>query len=246
MISQILPKAFFLILFFILLFLYTKIAGPIPFTINSTQTTKSTTFDVTGTGKSSAIPDSATVRGGVSATGLTTVLVQDQINTVSNKMSESLKKLGVDPKDIQTSNYNINPTYDYTNGSQKITGYSANTTFTVKVKDVSKVGQIIDAMTASGATNVSNLGFDVTDNTIALNEARKQAVADAKKKAVDAASIAGFKLGKLVNYSENFEGSPRPIYTLNAVGGGDASQKTAVEPGSNEINLTVTLSYEIK
>lgn len=245
MISQIVPKAVFLILFFILFFAYTKLTGPFPLTINSTSTTKSTTFNVTGTGKSSAVPDSATVRGGVSATDSTTALVQDQINTVSSKMSESLKKLGVDSKDIQTSNYNINPTYDYSNGSQKITGYSANTTFTVKVKDVSKVGQIIDAMTASGATNVSNLGFDVTDNTVALNEARKQAVADAKKKATDAASIAGFKLGKLVNYSENFGGSPGPFYALNAVGEGDASQKTTVETGSNEINLTVTLSYEI-
>lgn len=245
MISQILPKAFFLILFFILLFLYTKVAGLIPFTINSTSTTKTTTFDVTGTGKSSATPDNATVRGGVSATGTTTTLVQDQINTVSNKMSESLKKLGIDPKDIQTSNYNINPTYDYNSGSQKITGYSANTTFTVKVKDVSKVGQIIDAMTASGATNVNNLGFEVTDNTAALNEARKLAVADAKKKATDTSSIAGFKLGKLVNYSENFGGSPKPMYALSAVGGGNTSEKTAVEPGSNEINLTVTLSYEI-
>lgn len=245
MISQILPKAFILILFFILVFAYTKLAGPFPLTINSTSTTKSTTFDVTGTGKSTAVPDSATVRGGVSATGSTTALVQDQINTVSNKMSESLKKLGIDPKDIQTSNYNINPTYDYTNGSQKITGYSANTTFTVKVKDVNKVGQIIDAMTTSGATNVSNLGFEVTDKTTALNEARKQAVADAKKKAADAASIAGFQLGKLVNYSENFGGSPRPIYALDAAVGNAVPEKTAVEPGSNEINLTVTLSYEI-
>jgi uncharacterized protein len=246
MFSQIVPKILLLITFFILLFIYTKIAGPLPLTINSTSTTKSTTFDVSGTGKATATPDFATARGGVSFTGQTVALVQDQINTTSNKMSTALKQVGIDPKDIQTSNYNINPTYDYTKGSQRITGYSANTTFTVKVRDINKVGQAIDAMTSAGATNVSNLGFEVTDKTAALNEARKQAVNDAKKKAADAASIAGFQLGKIVNYSESFGDYPRPVYALDMAGGGNASQKTSVEPGTNDINLTVTLSYEIK
>ncbi len=244
MLRQVGAQIITLAVFFVLLFAYTKVAGPLPFSVSSTSTTKSTTFDVTGEGKAEAKPDSATIQGGVSATGASEAAVQNQINSTASRISEAVKKIGIDAKDIQTANYNVNPTYDYNGGSQKATGFSGSTNLTVKVRDVNKAGQVIDAMTGAGATNVNNLGFDVTDKTSALNEARRLAVADAKKKAADAAQIAGFSLGKIVNYSEGSGGSPRPIPMLQAVG--SAKTETNLEPGSNQVDLTVTLSYEIK
>lgn len=246
MIKQIGSTASTLIIFFILLFAYTKFIGPIPFSINSTSTTKTTTFDVTGEGKATVKSDTASVLAGVSATGSTTKEAQDKINQTINKVSESIKTLGVDAKDIQTSNYNINPTYDYREATQKITGYSANTNLTIKVRNINNVGKVIDAATQAGANNVSNLGFDTLDKTSAENEARTKAVAAAKQKATDAAKIAGFTLGKIVNYSENFGGSPliRPM----GLGGANLAEtaKTTLEPGSNEVIVDVTLSYEIR
>lgn len=245
-VQRILETSLIFLIFFGLLFAYTKLVGPIPFSVNSITTQKSTTFDVTGTGKASAKPDFATVEAGITAKGDNPQAVQDQINKVINAVSSSIKNLGIDSKDIQTSNYNVNPNYDYTGGSQKISGYSGNTNLRIRVKDISKVNSVIDAATAAGANQVNNLGFDITDKAAAENEARKLAVEDAKKKAQDAANIAGFKLGNIVNYSENFNGQPRPVSMLQNASAGVGGVPTQVEPGSNEITVTVTLSYEIR
>lgn len=245
MIKQISSAASTLLIFFILLFAYTKLVGPIPFQVNSISTTKSTTFDVTAEGKSSIKPDSANVSAGVSATGNTTKEVQEKINSIINKVSESIKALGIDSKDIQTTNYNVNPNYDYQGGSQKIIGYSASTNLTIKVKNLEKVGQIIDAATQAGANNVNNLGFDNSDKSAAENEARTKAVTAAKKKAEDAAKIAGFKLGNIVNYSEGFGGNGIRPLMLEAVGK-TTSSDTKIEAGTNDVVVNVTLSYEIR
>ncbi len=235
-----------LLLFFLLLFIYTKVGGPIPFTVNSVTTNKSTTFDVTGTGKASSKVDQAIVTAGVSATGTTVKEVQDKINGANTKISAAVKALGINQADIQTSNYDVNPTYDYTSGSQNITGYNANTTLRIRIKEIDKLNSVIDAATLAGATNVRQESLGTADTTEAENRARTEAVANAKKKAETAAQVAGFKLGKLINYSEGMGdlGGPRP-YLMNAdkAAGG---APTAIEPGSNEVVITVTLSYEIQ
>lgn len=233
--------------FFILLFTFTKLFGPIPFSLNSVTTTKSTSFDVTGEGKVTATPDVALVSVGVSANGPTVKAVQDLLNTNINKVSDAIKKLGIDSKDIQTTNYNVNPDYDYTGGSQRIKGYAANTNLQIKVRQLDKANSVIDAATANGANQVGGISFDIDDKSKLENEARQKAVDEAKKKAQDASKIAGFKLGRIVNYSENFEGFPQPM-SLRAVGAADILQQksTQVEPGSSEVIVNVTLSYEIQ
>lgn len=233
-----------LFIFFILLFIYTKVAGPIPFSVSSVTTTKTDTFNVTGEGSVAAKPDIATLTVGIQAQGANVKTAQDQINATINKVAEAIKKLGVDQKDIQTTNYNINPTYDYQGSTQRITGYSASTNLSIKVRNIDLVNQVIDQATANGANQVGAINFDVDDKSKLEDEARQKAVALAKKKAESAAKIAGFKLGRMVNYSENFEGVPRPIPM--AIGAPEAQKlETAVEPGSSEIKVVVTLSYEI-
>lgn len=233
--------------FFVILFVYTKLAGSFPFSVSSVVTQKTTTFDVTGEGKVTTKPDIATVTVGISAQAQGVRAAQDQINSIINKVTQALKQDGVDSKDIQTSNYNIHPTYDYTGGSQRITGYSANTNILIKVRNLDNVNNVIDTATANGANQISGISFDVDDKTKAQDEARQKAVSEAKKKAAEASKIAGFKLGRIINYSENFQGSPRPIplaaeALTKAVGG----TPTQIEPGTSEIVVDVTLSYEIQ
>lgn len=230
--------------FFILLFSFTKIFGPIPFSVNSVVTSKSTTFDVTGEGKASASPDIALVTVGIQANGSTVKASQDQINSVINKVSDAVKKLRIDSKDIQTTNYNINPTYDFTKG-QKITGYSANTNLQIKVRKIDQANSVIDAATENGANQVGGVNFDISDKSKLENEARAKAVEEAKKKAVDAAKIAGFKLGRIINYSENQGGFPRPI-SLSASMKAQGGEPTQIESGSSEITVTVTLGFDIE
>lgn len=236
-----------ILIFFLLLFVYTKVVGPIPFSVNSVTTTKSDTFNVTGEGSVAAKPDIATLNVGIQAQGSTVKAAQDQINATINKVAEAIKKLGVEQKDIQTTNYNINPNYDFQGNIQRITGYSASTNLSIKVRNIDLVNQVIDQATGSGANQVGGISFDVDDKTKLENEARQKAVAEARGKAESAAKIAGFKLGRIVNYSENFEGEPRPIPLRMSVGAPDAEKlETAVEPGSSEIRVIVTLSYEIQ
>ena len=233
--------------FFLLLFLYTKFAGPVPFSINSVTTTKSDTFNVSGEGKVSVVPDLAVVNVGVRAQGTTVKTAQDQMNSAINNVTDAIKALGIDKKDIQTTNYSINPDYDYTSNLQKIKGYTASSTVQVKVRDTEKLNSVLDVSTANGANEVYGISFDVSDKTKAENEAREKAVSDAKEKAESAAKIAGFRLGRLVNYSENMGGFPIPIALRSSAVSEDLeAPKPKVEAGSQEITVTVTLSYEIQ
>ncbi len=236
-----------ILVFFIALFAYTKLAGPIPFSVNQVTTSKTDTFTVTGEGKVSVSPDIAVVSAGVQAQGTTVKATQDQLNTAINAVSSAVKKAGVADKDIQTSGYATNPMYDYATRTPRITGYQASSNLTMKVRAIDKANAVIDAATAAGANQVGGISFDVDDKTKAQNEARTLAVADAKSKADNAAKIAGFTLGKIINYSEDFGGSPQPFPMLAKADAAVAEgAPTQVEPGSNDITVTVSLSYQIQ
>lgn len=234
-----------LIIFFILLFIYTKLAGPLPFSVTSITTQKTDTFSVSGEGKSNTAPDIAVINVGVQAQGATVKQAQQELNGAINKVTEAIKKVGVEARDIQTSAYNLNPTYDYREGRGRITGYQASSNLTVKVHEIEKANQVIDAATANGANQVGGVSFDIDDKTKVENEARQKAVAEAKKKAEEAARIAGFKLGRIINYNEDF-GSPERLMPLLAEAAVGKSAPTQIEPGSTEVVVVVTLSYEIK
>lgn len=191
-------------------------------------------------------PDVALVTVGVSANGPTVKTAQDQLNGAINKVSQAIKQLGVEDKDIQTTNYSINPSYDYLTAPQKITGYTASSNLSIKVRQIDKVNAVIDSATQNGANQLGGVTFDIDDKTKAENEAREKAVSEARKKAEQAAKIAGFKLGRIINYQENFGGYPGPVPLPYRLESADSkSVPTQVEPGSNELRVTVTLSFEI-
>lgn len=237
------------VVFFVLLFAFVKFVGPFPLSISSVVTTKTDTFTVTGEGKSTAIPDIAVVSVGVQTQGSTVKQVQTDLNTKINKVTDAIKKLGIDSKDIQTTNYSVSPMYDYQSAVQRITGYQANTDLAVKVRIMDRANDVIDAATTNGANQVGGVTFDVSDKAKAENEARATAVAEAKTKAQVAAKAAGFTLGRVIDYSESTGGitPPRPMLAKADAAGGAAPQvATQVEPGSSEITIDVSLSYEIR
>lgn len=244
--EKIIPPVITILIFFLILFVYTKLAGPISFSVNSVSTQKTDSFNVTGEGKVTATPDLGVVNLGVHADGTTVQDSQNQLNSSINRVTEAVKKLGIDQKDIKTQNYNINPKTDFTQ-NQKITGYSADTNLQIKVRQVDKANSVIDAATQAGANQVGGVDFQVEDRTKFEDQARTLAVEDAKKKAQAASKIAGFSLGKIINYQEGFNGSilPRPIYGTTANVSSD-KVATQVEPGTNEIVMDVTLSYEVR
>jgi uncharacterized protein YggE len=229
----------------VLFALLIKYGAAIPVSVTSTVTNKNETFSVSGEGKITVVPDMARLSVGVETQGATVKQTQGTMNTAVNKVTDALKQL-VDTKDIQTSSYSVNPEYDYTGGKPRITGFRASSSLSVKVKDLDKVNDVIDTATKNGATTVGGIQFEVEDQTKAENEARTKAVADAKKKAELAAQTAGFTLGRIINYQESTGGnSPRPIMYAAKAMAEDASG-TQVQPGSSDVMMTVTLSYELQ
>ena len=225
-----------------------RIVGPLSLSITQTTTQKQSTFDVTGESKVTTIPDKAVVSLGITVNESTVKQAQDKANTIINNINAELGKLNIDKKDIKTDNYSLYPNYDYQQG-QRITGYTVNANLSVNLTDFSTLNQAIDAATGVGANQVGGIMFTLSDEKKkdVENDARKEAIEDAKEKARSLSSLAGMRLGKIVNISESPSFQPRPYALMNAAEGaidGKASAPTNVEPGSTTFNYVVTLSYE--
>lgn len=247
--EKLIPAFLVIIFFFLAASVYSKLGNPLSFSVNSNVTNKTDTFTVTGEGTISVKPDIAYVSVGIQKNASTVKQVQTQINEVTNKIIAGLKSLGIDSKNIQTENYSINPNYDWSSGTQKITGYTANSQLKIKITDLDKINDVIDSSTTNGANQVNNITLDVENRDAAEETARKDAVAQATKKAETAARIAGFKLGKIIGYyeSSNESNMVRPVaYSLKGAGiATDQATNTNVQTGSEEVRITVNLSYQI-
>lgn len=206
---------------------------------------------VTGTAKISATPDVAVLSIGIVSEGATVNLAQkgttEKMNSIVNALKNDFK---VEAKDIRTDNFSVNPKYDWNNGKQNIVGYTVNQFVSVKVRNFDNTGNILAKATELGANNVSGPIFSIDDPEKAKAEARTQAIAQAKEKAQVLADQVGIKLGRLVNF---YEGGLETANFTSGMGGGpvsmmDSAVKVApsIEPGTQDIQLTVNLSYEIK
>src|SRR6185312_2179540 len=107
-----------ILFFFLCLFLYTKFIGPFPFAVNSITTTKTDLFQVTGEGSATAVPDTAHISFGVTKQASTVTDAQNQKNTAVSSILDALKQIGVSTQDLKTTNYSVNPNYDFNGGSQ--------------------------------------------------------------------------------------------------------------------------------
>ncbi len=229
----------------------TRLVGGPSLSISQISTNKESTFDVSGESHIATVPDQAEVRLGITVNETSVKAAQDKANTVINDINTRLSELGIDKKDIKTENYSLNPNYDYTPGSvQRITSYSVNANLVVTLQDFSKLNQAIDMSTGAGANQIGGITFSLSDDKKAEVEenARKEAIDNAKDKANELAQLAGMKLGKIVNVTENPVGSVQPLYKEMSIAadgrGAGGGAPTNVEPGSTTFTYTVTLSYE--
>lgn len=236
------------VVFFILLFVYSKWGPAIPF--NFTSQSKGEPLVVSAEGKVATVPDIAKVSVGITEQGSTLKNVQDSANRKSQSLVSALKSLEVDEKDIKTLSYNVYPQYDY-EGTTRITGYQVLINYEVTLKDIDKVNDLLSQVTNSGANLVGGVTFAVSEDTKKekLNEAREKASNEAKEKAKGLAKAAGITLGKIINVSES-EGFdyPRPMPMIEKATNMDGAEPITakVSPGETEISITVTLSYEVR
>lgn len=242
-----LQTPFFTVLFiFAFFYLFARLFGPLPFSVNSVTTTKTDLFTVSGEGEVTAVPDTATFTVGVTQTASKVETAKNQITESTNKIIDDLKKLGVKENDIKTINYNVYPNQDYAGGQNTITSYTATQQLQVKVDNVDLANKALDSATQNGANQVSGVNFTIGDEEREKlqDQARRKAIDDAKKKAKSIADAAGIRLGKIINVWEN--DSPEPVFleAKEATGRGADVPQTDLQPGENTVRIMVSLSYE--
>ena len=205
-------------------------------------------ISVSAQGKAYVKPDIATVSFGVNTQAQKSQDAVNKNNEAMNKIIQSVKESGVEEKDIKTTSYNLYPSYDYTQFGRVFNGYSLDQQIQVKIRDFSKISNILDRATASGATTVGDLQFTVDDMDLVKAQARKEAIEKAKQKAMALVGQAGLKLGKLVNVYENDASPDYPV--AYGFGGADMERTTTIAPevqtGQQEISVGVTLIYQVK
>jgi hypothetical protein len=204
---------------------------------------------VSGQGSVFGEPDVAIATLGVQADAATVGDARAQAAESMNAMVQSLKDGGVDEKDIQTTQYYVDARYDFSDNRQTIIGFTVSNIATVKVRDIDKTGELIDAAITAGGdrARVQGLTFTIDDPAALQDEARVEAMADAKGRAETLAQAAGAELGKPRSISEG--GGPAPIVFDAARSGAfleQAAADTSIETGQLEVVVQVAVVYELK
>jgi uncharacterized protein len=200
-------------------------------------------ISVIGEATVSVPPDLAEVEAGVTSDAKTAREASETNNAAMGKLLLALKAAGIDAKDIQTSRLSLQPqNAPNRSGPSAITGYRASNRVTVRLRDVTKVASTIDMLVGAGANDIGGINFMVSQASKLLDDARTQAVADARRKAEIYAKAAGVTLGAPLSISE--EGSPGPMPFRKMAGGMAAA--TPVAQGEETLQVTVNVTWAIK
>ncbi|MDX9893692.1 MAG: SIMPL domain-containing protein [Patescibacteria group bacterium] len=207
---------------------------------------------VSGQGKLSYQPDTAIVYLGARVDKASTAQrALNQLNDTMTKVFEAVSTVGIPEADIQTQNYSVTPQYDYIDGAQVLSGYSAAQQLVVKIKDLQNqpnlISRVIGAAAEVGANNVEGISYELSNLESLKQQARIMAIEDARNKAGDLALAAGVKLGKVVGWWDNIiqaPGSGQPYYYADGKGG--AGSLGTIPTGLQEIIVEVGVTYRIK
>jgi uncharacterized protein len=228
-----------------LLALLVSACGPV--TLN--QAAPLRTISVSGVGQASLEPDIAYINVGVHTEAATASDAVSENNSQTEKVIQALKDFGIDAKDIRTTNFSIWPMDKYDPSTGLPSGekmYSVDNTVYVTVRDLDKLGDLLDTVVTAGANTVNSIQFDVAEKGDALKTARADAVKDAEVRAKELADTAGVKLGEIQTIGF-YDSAPYPIF--DGRGGGGAASEAAVvpiQPGQLTFTVTVSITYEIK
>jgi len=205
------------------------------------------TISVSGTGTAKGSPDIATVNIGVMNRNDDPAKAVSENNSKMNAIMGAVKELGVDAKDIQTTNFSIHAEqhYDQKGRITNVT-YVANNSVSITVRDLNKVGDVLGKSVSNGANSINGVNFGVSDPEKLQTQARDKAMANAKAKAEQMAKAAGTTIDKVMTISENiYEVAPQPLARGLAVSAADVSP-VPVSAGQFEVTIQVSVVYVIK
>ena len=201
---------------------------------------------VTGEAQVSAPPDLAIIDGGVTTEAKTAREASETNNTAMGKVLLALKSAGLAEKDIQTQRLSLQPQYAANaKGPNVITGYRASNRVSLKLRDMTQVAPTIDMLVGAGANEIGGINFTIAQPSKLFDEARTQAMADARRKAEIYARAAGVTLGAPVSISEEGASSPMPMMR-GKMAADFARAPAPVSPGEETLRMSIAVSWTIK
>ena len=185
-------------------------------------------------------PDTAIIRIGVTSQGKNAREASEANARQITAVLAAIKASGIDDRDIQTSRLSLQPQYDPNkSGTARLTGFQVTNQLTVRIHDIGKLPDILDRAIAAGANEMSGIEFAVSQQSRLLDQARAEAVADARRKADLYAQAAGAKLGRVLQIADESAPAPRPLVQAMRAGA------VPVAPGEQMLRVAVTVSYEL-
>jgi len=207
------------------------------------------TISVSGQGKAGTPPDMATIRTGVVTQAATAREALTANNRAMEKVMSVLKQRNIAGKDIQTSGFSVYPEYRQTGSrggprKNEITGYRVTNNVSVKVRNLPRLGEILDGLVQAGSNQLSGVSFRLSDPRAITNVARKNAIDDARARAELYAQATGVKVGKVISISEQSIQPPRPMFQARGFGGAMA-ESVPIATGEQQVTATINVMYEL-
>ena len=201
---------------------------------------------VTGQAETSATPDVAQVTVGVTTEAASPSEALAMNTDAMTQLMETLKNSGIEKKSIQTAHFNVSPKYvNEPNRDPKIVGYQVTNQVRADVKDIAKLGEVLDQLVTVGANQMNGISFDVSKAETLKDDARKEAMANALRRAKLYAAAAGAEVGEIVQIAEEVSmPAPRPVMLAKARA--MAAEAAPVERGSQDLEARVTATWKLK
>ncbi|MFN3213458.1 MAG: SIMPL domain-containing protein [Henriciella sp.] len=207
-----------------------------------------TTLSISAEGSVNREPDIAFLNAGVQTQGETAQTAMSANATAMNGVFEALEAANVDRKDMQTSNFSLQPQYDYSNRQSgqppRLTGYQASNQLTVRVRDLDTLGETMDALVSAGGNTFSGLRFALEDDRAAKNAARDIAMKEAIARAELYAAASGYEVARVVTISESGGYSPQPMAMMAQARSAESS--TPIASGEVGYSVSVNVTFELR
>ena len=204
-------------------------------------------ISLSGHGEVRATPDLAYVTSGVVTQGATAAEALAANTKAMTDLFAALKESGIEDRDVQTSNFSVQPRYDFSNNqAPKMVGYDVSNNVTVTLRKVDTLGTLLDRMVQSGSNQISGISFDVSKPEDAMDEARKLATEDATRKAKVYAKAMGIELGNVMQVSEGSAAQPPMPMVRSTMMKADAAPPVPMAAGEKTLAVDVNVIWEIK
>ena len=205
------------------------------------------TISLSGHGEVRATPDIAYVTSGVVTQGATAAEALAANTKAMTDLFAALKDSGIEDRDVQTSNFSVQPRYDFSNNqAPKMVGYDVSNNVTVTLRKVDTLGALLDRMVQSGSNQISGISFDVSKPDDAMDEARKLATEDATRKAKVYAKAMSIELGNVMQVSEGSAAQPPMPMVRSTMMKADAAPPVPMAAGEQTLAVDVNVIWEIK